>query len=250
MREPNIKDFIEDLADKDFVEKLLERPSDGTEPVAQMLYFLQNEQTSTLAYEIESLSPQKSEAVIDSLVRLYPLSAGIIKKLLVNDDTKPINFLNIYDSEYKLLKCINETITKIKDSSTAKSADVKNYQKETERLIADIAALSGKIREMMEGKAEYDEKIKEKAELEKRLAELESNVYYKNLEEDIALIKEQIEEKEKKLADKKRSLKKVTNELQKIDKILNTYDTDRTNKKFKDALRSLQGTIKELPKEE
>lgn len=249
MREPSIKDFIEDLADKNFMEKLLERPSDEADPIAQMLYFLQDEQVAALMYEIEGLPPTKKEVVIYSLIRLYPLSTGIIKKLLVNDVTKPINFLNVYDSERQLLDYMNETITKIKESSTARSMEVTNYKKETKNLIDDMAVLSKKIKEMTEGKTEYNEKLEEKEALEKKLEELEADPYGAKLAEEIALITEQIDEKEKSLETKQRELGKAKDELKKIENALKPYDTGKAESKFKDAFRALQRTIKVLPKE-
>ena len=117
MREPNIKELMESLAEEDFLEIIFQRNRDASEEVAQLMYFLRREQAATLYNEISELEVGKKQKVFSSLVKLYPLSQDIVKHLVIKREKAPVDFLRVYDQDRELLASIRETIRDIKDIS-------------------------------------------------------------------------------------------------------------------------------------
>ena len=246
MREPNLKELVESLAEEDFLEGIFQRNRDAYEEVSQLMYFLRREQAATLYNEFSELDDKKKQKVFSSLVKLYPLSQDVVKYLIIKREKAPVDFLRIYDRNREVLASFKETIGEIKDSSHCNSIEYNNYQKELERLTTEISHLENTLQELYESKSELREKRETRKRLEKEKEEIEHECESDVLEQEIEVLRQEIEglkNRQRKQIETKNALKE---ELEKIAGELDNKESDPT---YQDALSALANCIRAIPGE-
>lgn len=243
MREPNIKEVIESLAADDFSEAIFQKYRNAEAEIAQLMYFLQEKQAPTLYNEIAGLSDDKKNAVIGSLVKLYPMSKSLIFYLLNKREATPKDFLKIYDLDKKLLDNIKGTLEEVKGESSAASVEYNSYLKEIEKESKQIGQLKSTMEQLRRASDELEHKRKEHAELKAELdslnAELEGN-----LDIQIQRLKEETKEQREKVEKKKQERRQLKVELQEISE--NLQHGGALNKEFQTALKGLEECIKAI----
>ena len=245
MREPNIKELMESLAEEDFLEIIFQRNRDASEEVAQLMYFLRREQAATLYNEISELEVGKKQKVFSSLVKLYPLSQDIVKHLVIKREKAPVDFLRVYDQDRELLASIRETIRDIKENSHASSSVYNQYQREIEKVTEEINQLEDSLKKLGESMSGLKEKLEERARLEGEIKRME-DYQQGNLEGDIESLKLEIESRRKKQREQEGKKERMKKELDELAGALSRNDSDPV---FQDALSALKNCIKSIPRE-
>lgn len=246
MREPNIKELVESLAEEDFVEGIFQRNRDAYEEVSQLMYFLRREQVATLYNEISELKEDKKQRVFTSLVKLYPMSQDIVKHLVIKREKAPVDFLHIYDRNKELLDSFKKTVKELKESSYSNSSEYNRYQKELETLGNEISELKTSLQKLYESESELKEARDQKANLEAKRQELIDEYTHGNLEHDIENLKQEIENlkaKQRQQSEEKKRLKKE------LDEMAGELKREESAPAYQDALSALVNCIKAIPGE-
>lgn len=246
MREPNLKELIESLAEEEFLEGIFQRNRDAYEEVSQLMYFLRKEQAATLYNEFSELDDKKKQKVFTSFVKLYPLSQDIVKHLIMKREKAPVDFLRIYDWNREVLASFKETVREIKESSHSNSREYNNYQRELEQLTTEISQLETALQELYESGSELKEKRETKKRLEKEKTEIVQECERGELEHEIELLRQEIEglkNRQRKQVETKNHLKE---ELKRIEEALHNNESDST---YQNALSALANCIRAIPGE-
>ncbi len=245
MREPNLKELIESLAEEEFLEGIFQRNRDPYEEVSQLMYFLRKEQVATLYNEFSELDETKRQKVFSSLVKLYPLSRDIVKHLIIKREKAPVDFLHIYDWNKEVLSSFKETVREIKESSYSNSSEYNSYQRELERLTAEISQQESTLQELYASRGELTEKRERKEQLRKELEQMEYECKH-DLEADIEDLEREVES----LKSKQRKLVETKNHLKvELEEIAKALDKNESDSAYQNALSAMANCIKAIPGE-
>lgn len=245
MREPNLQELLESLASENFTEEVFMNGRDADTEIIQLLYFMQEKQTAALYKQITQMTDSKKRNVIDSLIRLYPLSKNIITALLRKREAVPVDFLRIYDMDCMMLHNIRNTLAEIKDNSTSTNIQYKRYLSEIEEESKKIDALRSGIEQLNAVSKEAKEKRETREQLQEQLEMLKKDYESGGLENDIQALEEEIEELKIRKVKRIRDKKQLDQELNEIKESLRHEEDDAT-RKYCRAFSELEKCIKSI----
>ncbi len=249
MREPNLKELMESLATEDFIENIFRYQETADTEIAQLLYFMQEEQTAAVYAEICQMDESVKNRVLASLSGLYPLSKHIIFYLLAKLEETPQDFLKIYDMDKTLLHSIQCTLSGMRDNSNAVSLLFNRYLDEIEAENTYIQKLKYEMEELYHVSVQLKEKRKEKQRLKKELDELSDELKSGNLDAEIKELQEKITELNSKKEARSRQKEKLDKELDELEKALHHEENDSA-RKFKRSFFNFHNKLKNMKEEE
>lgn len=248
MREPNMKELMESLATEDFIEKVFKYHGTAETEIAQLLYFMQEEQTAALYAEICQMDEEGKKRVLASLTGLYPLSRHIIFHLLAKLEETPLDFLNIYDMDKALLQAIQRTLSGIRDNSNAVSLLFNKYLHEIEKENAYIQKYRNEIIELREVSIQVRERREKKQRLKAELDELSQELKSGNLDAEIKELQEKITELSLKKEQRSSQKKKLDKELKELQEAL-INEENESARKHKRTLFNIYNILKNFKEE-
>ena len=218
--EPHIEHFFATLADADFsIDKVI--GDDGNiELLPELLWYMKRSRAEQVCDELNDLSDEQRELVIQSLASLYPLSRELLARVLLDVRGGDANFIKGFDRSQQFCRSLKETLAFIESESGGSTRLFDNYKH-------DVDQLEKKANDLRARGEQFKDLQSRKATLEAEVERLQSELSKEKLEHDIDALRDeerrlraQIREHEESFGKQQKIVNDVKNELKRSEKTM------------------------------